>query len=204
MIATRDDATRNATRRDDRRKSKDQIYRLHVDDVCAAARDRARRRVHLVADEIFSGTRRRCLSGLQNLSLPARSKNSTTPSTPHVVRSVSEATAPRIDLAPPNLSMLRTDGAPDSDAVRASIGVQAAPSLVATTRTVRTSLFDCVPNSSRIVLFLTRDNSTVAYPRVYSSKKAAASFNPAATAAFFRRATASSPLPPPAGRKRRL
>ena len=110
-------------RRDDRRKSKEQIYRLHVD-VCAAARDRARRRVRLVADEIFSGKQRRCLSGLQNVSLPAHSKNSTKPSTPHVVRSVSEATAPRIDLAPPNLSMLRTDGAPDSDVVRASIGVQ--------------------------------------------------------------------------------
>jgi len=98
-------------RRDDRRRSKEQIYRLHVDDVCAAARDRARRHVRLVADEIFSGTRRRCFSGLQNLSLPAHSKNSTTPSTPHVVRSASEATASLFDRAPPNLSMLRTDGA---------------------------------------------------------------------------------------------
>ena len=152
-------------RRDNRRNSNEQIYRLHLDDVCAAARDRARRRVRLVADEIFSGTRRRCLSGLQNLSLPARSKNSTTPSTPHVARSVSEATASRIDLAPPNLSMLRTDGAPDSDAVRASIGAQAAPSLVATTRTARSSFSMASQLNACTGSFMTRDNSTAAYPR---------------------------------------
>ena len=57
-----------------------------------------------------------------------------------VLRSVSEATALPIDRALPNLSMLRTDGAPDSYAVRASIGAQAAPPLVATTRTVRSNL----------------------------------------------------------------
>ena len=132
-------------RRDDFRTIKEKIYRLHVD-VFAAARDRARRRVRLVADEIFSGTRRRCLSGLQNLSLPAHAKNSTTPSTPYVVRSVSEATAPWIDCALPNLSMLRTDGALDSYAVRASIGAQAAPSLVAATRTVRSSFSMAPPD----------------------------------------------------------
>ena len=149
-------------RRDDFRTIKEKIYRLHVD-VFAAARDRARRRVRLVADEIFSGTRRRCLSGLQNLSLPAHAKNSTTPSTPHVVRSALEATASLFDRAPPNLSMLRTDTA--RLRCRPRVYRRASgpiPRCYGSDRPFE--FFDGAPTKC-ICSRMTRDNSTAAYPR---------------------------------------
>ena len=52
---------------------------------------------------------------------------------------------------------------PDSDAVRASIGALAAPSRAAAARTVRSSF--SMASQLNACSFMTRDNSTAAYPR---------------------------------------
>ena len=72
---------------------------------------------------------------------------------------------PRRRCATARLRTYRCSGPtePDSDAVRASIGALAAPSRAAAARTVRSSF--SMASQLNACSFMTRDNSTAAYPR---------------------------------------